>query len=118
MVAKQINAMFSGEKINNTENRAVLHVALRSQRDDAPVMVDGVDVVSQVPRIRAAVRDECLLSVVILQVQDVKMNDHARVDQRARNEQLHTINQPWCDSFVPLVGISGKQSVAKKAALR
>lgn len=35
--------MFSGEKINNTENRAVLHTALRN-RGDQPVWVDGVDV--------------------------------------------------------------------------
>ncbi|CAN0417111.1 unnamed protein product [Laminaria digitata] len=40
--------MFNGEKINNTENRAVLHVALRSDRDHPPIMVDGVDVIQQV----------------------------------------------------------------------
>ncbi len=44
--------MWSGEKINFTESRAVLHVALR-QQDDKPVMVDGNDVV---PEIRAAQR--------------------------------------------------------------
>ena len=38
-----IERMFSGEKINFTENRAVLHTALRN-RSDAPVMVDGKDV--------------------------------------------------------------------------
>jgi glucose-6-phosphate isomerase len=32
--------MFAGEKINNTESRAVLHVALRN-RGNRPVMVDG-----------------------------------------------------------------------------
>jgi glucose-6-phosphate isomerase len=37
-------AMFSGEKINVTENRAVLHVALRAPRD-ASIIVDGVNVV-------------------------------------------------------------------------
>lgn len=36
-------AMFAGEKINFTENRAVLHVALRN-RSNAPVTVDGKDV--------------------------------------------------------------------------
>ncbi len=41
--------MFAGEKINNTEGRAVLHTALRAQTDD-PVLVDGVDVI---PEIRA-----------------------------------------------------------------
>src|SRR4051794_26399096 len=37
-------AMFRGEKINVTENRAVLHVALRSPKD-ATIMVDGENVV-------------------------------------------------------------------------
>ena len=37
-------AMFAGEKINVTENRAVLHVALRAPRD-ATITVDGVNVV-------------------------------------------------------------------------
>lgn len=41
--------MFAGEKINNTEKRAVLHTALRAQTD-APVFVDGEDVM---PAIRA-----------------------------------------------------------------
>jgi glucose-6-phosphate isomerase len=41
------DAMFSGQKINVTENRAVLHTALRLPRD-ASVTVDGVDVVPQV----------------------------------------------------------------------
>ncbi|PVE21404.1 glucose-6-phosphate isomerase [Microvirga sp. KLBC 81] len=35
--------MFTGEKINTTENRAVLHVALRN-RSNRPILVDGVDV--------------------------------------------------------------------------
>ncbi len=39
--------MFSGEKINNTENRAVLHTALRNKTDN-PVFVDGVDVMPQI----------------------------------------------------------------------
>jgi glucose-6-phosphate isomerase len=43
----RIGAMFSGEKINITENRAVLHVALRSPRS-ASIAVDGVNVVPQV----------------------------------------------------------------------
>ena len=42
-----IDAMFSGEKINVTEGRAVLHVALRSQRD-ASILVDGENVVALV----------------------------------------------------------------------
>ena len=43
----RIDAMFSGEKINVTEQRAVLHVALRTEKDDS-IMVDGVDVVPEV----------------------------------------------------------------------
>jgi len=39
--------MFSGEKINNTENRSVLHTALRNQTDE-PVFVDGIDVMPQI----------------------------------------------------------------------
>ncbi|HPP39017.1 MAG TPA: glucose-6-phosphate isomerase, partial [Candidatus Kapabacteria bacterium] len=40
---ENIEAMFSGEKINFTENRAVLHVALRNFSDE-PIYVDGQDV--------------------------------------------------------------------------
>jgi glucose-6-phosphate isomerase len=43
----RIDAMFAGEKINVTENRAVLHVALRAPRG-ASIVVDGENVVPQV----------------------------------------------------------------------
>ncbi len=43
----KIDAMFRGDKINLTENRAVLHVALRAPRD-AHILVDGKDVVPDV----------------------------------------------------------------------
>src|SRR5215468_8455871 len=43
----RIDAMFRGEKINVTENRAVLHVALRAPRG-ASIMVDGQNVVPEV----------------------------------------------------------------------
>ena len=43
----RIDAMFSGEKINITEKRAVLHVALRATREQS-IMVDGEDVVPKV----------------------------------------------------------------------
>jgi glucose-6-phosphate isomerase len=43
----KIGAMFRGEKINATENRAVLHTALRAP-EGASVVVDGRDVVPQV----------------------------------------------------------------------
>jgi glucose-6-phosphate isomerase len=42
-----IDAMFSGQAINETENRAVLHTALRN-RSGTPVPVDGADVMPQV----------------------------------------------------------------------
>jgi glucose-6-phosphate isomerase len=44
---ERIDAMFSGEKINSTENRAVLHVALRAPRGEQ-ILVDGKDVVPEV----------------------------------------------------------------------
>src|SRR5438552_9865799 len=44
---ERIDAMFRGDKINITENRAVLHVALRSPRR-ASILVDGENVVPQV----------------------------------------------------------------------
>ena len=44
---KHLDAMFAGEKINITENRAVLHVALRAPRDEQ-IFVDGKDVVPEV----------------------------------------------------------------------
>ncbi|HEU4895752.1 MAG TPA: glucose-6-phosphate isomerase, partial [Acidimicrobiia bacterium] len=47
---ERIEAMFSGEHINSTEDRAVLHVALRSAPEDWFV-VDGVDVVPDVHRV-------------------------------------------------------------------
>ena len=43
----RIDAMFSGEKINITEKRAVLHVALRAPKDKS-IFVDGKDVVPEV----------------------------------------------------------------------
>jgi len=42
-----IEAMFKGEKINRTENRAVLHTALRN-RSNTPVYVDGKDVMPEI----------------------------------------------------------------------
>jgi len=44
---KRVDAMFRGEKINLTENRAVLHVALRAPKG-ASILVDGKDVVPEV----------------------------------------------------------------------
>lgn len=46
-VSSWTNAMFSGEQINNTEKRSVLHVALRN-RSNEPIMIDGQDVMPAV----------------------------------------------------------------------
>ena len=47
--------MFSGEKINITENRAVLHTALRN-RSNTPVLVDGKDVMPDINAVLAQMR--------------------------------------------------------------
>ena len=49
-VATRRDAMFAGEKINETERRAVVHVALRAPRE-ARIEVDGADVVPDVHRV-------------------------------------------------------------------
>ncbi len=54
-LADKIGAMFSGEKINVTEGRAVLHVALRN-RSNRPVLVDGQDVMPEVNRVLEKMR--------------------------------------------------------------
>jgi glucose-6-phosphate isomerase len=48
--------MFRGEKINTTEDRAVLHVALRN-RQNRPILVDGKDVMPEVNAVLARMRD-------------------------------------------------------------
>ena len=53
-----INAMFTGEKINRTENRAVLHTALRN-RSNSPVYVDGKDVMPEVNAVLAKMSAFC-----------------------------------------------------------
>ncbi len=50
-----IDRMFAGERINTTEDRAVLHVALR-RRHDRPIRVDGVDVMPAVAAVQARMR--------------------------------------------------------------
>jgi glucose-6-phosphate isomerase len=52
----RIDAMFRGEKINVTENRAVLHVALRAPKG-ASIMVDGKNVVPEVHAVLAKMAD-------------------------------------------------------------
>uniref|UniRef100_A0A8C3GBB1 Glucose-6-phosphate isomerase n=1 Tax=Cyclopterus lumpus TaxID=8103 RepID=A0A8C3GBB1_CYCLU len=50
--------MFSGEKLNFTEGRAVLHVALRN-RSNAPIQVDGEDVMPEVNRVLDKMKAFC-----------------------------------------------------------
>jgi glucose-6-phosphate isomerase len=57
-VKGSIEAMFSGEKINETENRSVLHVALRNM-GDRPYMVDGQDLMPDVKRVREQMKAFC-----------------------------------------------------------
>jgi glucose-6-phosphate isomerase len=47
---ERIEAMFTGQRINSTENRSVLHVALRMPRGNS-LIVDGTDVVAQVHQV-------------------------------------------------------------------
>ena len=53
-----IKAMFSGEKINQTEGRSVLHTALRN-RSNTPVMVDGEDVMPAVNAVLEKMKGFC-----------------------------------------------------------
>jgi glucose-6-phosphate isomerase len=52
----RIDAMFAGQKINTTENRAVLHVALRN-RSNRPILMDGKDVMPEVNASLAKMRE-------------------------------------------------------------
>jgi glucose-6-phosphate isomerase len=54
-LAQMIEAMFSGQKINTTEQRAVLHIALRN-RSNRPILVDGQDVMPDVNRVLGKMR--------------------------------------------------------------
>jgi len=51
-------AMFSGETINVTENRAVLHTALRNKKN-TPVLVAGKDVMPEVNKVLAQMKEFC-----------------------------------------------------------
>jgi glucose-6-phosphate isomerase len=53
-----IEALFNGEKINETENRAVLHTALRNF-SDAPVMLDGADVMPEIKMVLQQMKTFC-----------------------------------------------------------
>ena len=52
---EKIEAMFRGDKINFTENRAVLHTALRN-RDNHPIYVDGKNIMPQINEVLAKMK--------------------------------------------------------------
>ena len=54
-LADAVQKMFSGDRINATENRAVLHVALRN-RSNKPIALDGRDVMPDVNRVLEQMR--------------------------------------------------------------
>ena len=53
-----IAAMFAGEKINKTENRAVLHTALRNL-SNTPVLVDNIDVMPEIMQVLSQMKQFC-----------------------------------------------------------
>src|SRR6202035_6109581 len=55
-LAERIEAMFRGDRINVSENRPVLHVALRMPKGSS-LVVDGVDVVAQVHEVLGRMSD-------------------------------------------------------------
>ncbi|HDR0619989.1 glucose-6-phosphate isomerase [Pasteurella multocida] len=57
-LSEAVEAMFSGAKINKTEDRAVLHTALRN-RSNSPVLGDGKDVMPEVNAVLAKMKDFC-----------------------------------------------------------
>ena len=57
-LSSAIESFFSGEKINVTENRAVLHTALRN-KSNKPVMVDGEDVMPAVNAVQDHMKEFC-----------------------------------------------------------
>ena len=54
-LSEKIEMMFKGDKINQTENRAVLHVALRN-RENTPIFVDGKNVMPEINAVLAKMR--------------------------------------------------------------
>ena len=57
-LTEAIKAMFDGEKINETENRAVMHTALRNFSGE-PVYIDGVDIMPEIKKVLKQMKDFC-----------------------------------------------------------
>lgn len=58
-VEQRTEEMFIGSKINTTENRAVLHVALRARPDDPPIVLEGKNVITDVSRVLQQMETFC-----------------------------------------------------------
>jgi glucose-6-phosphate isomerase len=56
-LADAIKAQFNGSKINETENRAVLHTALRAGKSAEPLLVDGQDIRPEIQSVLDKMRD-------------------------------------------------------------
>ena len=54
-LSQAINYYFKGDKINQTEKRAVLHTALRAKQDDV-VLVDGVNVIPEIYSVKEKIK--------------------------------------------------------------
>ncbi len=54
-LSQKISEMFEGSKINSTENRSVLHTALRN-RSKNPILVDGKDVMTEINQVLGSMR--------------------------------------------------------------
>ena len=54
-----IEAMFSGEKINETEGRAVLHTALRNFSDES-ILVDGKNIIPDIKKVLEQMKSFCI----------------------------------------------------------
>ena len=55
-LTSKIDQMFRGDKINITENRSVLHIALRN-RDNTPIYVDDKDIMPEINRVLGKIKD-------------------------------------------------------------
>jgi glucose-6-phosphate isomerase len=75
----KIDAMFRGDKINITENRAVLHTALRAPRT-ASIKVDGVDVVPESEIYVTRDMDFSVSTVLATDVQQQQFTNAMRMD--------------------------------------
>jgi glucose-6-phosphate isomerase len=58
-VEESRDAMYSAQKINTTENRAVLHIALRARPDDPPITLEGKNVIEDVSKVLKQMEQFC-----------------------------------------------------------